>query len=119
LLGWAVRTDDLDGVAARIGSTIAAGSRRASDGAVLRWRSAGIERATAEPCCPFFIEWSHDTRVPRRGAPVWTAIGGLRRTGDAVRLASWLGANDLPINVSHGPPAVQAVVLDGGVVLDA
>ena len=40
LLGWAARTDDLDGVAARLGLTILSGSRRAPDGA-LGWSAGG------------------------------------------------------------------------------
>jgi hypothetical protein len=119
LLGWAARTDDLDGVAARLGLSILSGSRRSPDGALLRWRSAGVERATAESCFPFFIEWSAETRFPGLAAPAPTAIRELQLAGDADRLASWLGPNDLPVTVSPGPPGLRALVLEGGVVLEA
>src|SRR5262249_6565460 len=69
LLGWAVRPDDLDAAASRLGVTIGEGSRRAPGGEQLRWRSAGLERAAAEPCLPFFIEWSPETPYPGRAAP--------------------------------------------------
>src|SRR5687767_14564658 len=55
--GWAVRTDELDAVARRLGLTVASGSRAARDGRLVRWRLAGIEQAAAEPSLPFFIEW--------------------------------------------------------------
>ena len=48
-LGWAVRTHQLDEIARRLDLTVAAGSRAARDGHVVRWRLAGIEQAAAEP----------------------------------------------------------------------
>jgi glyoxalase-like protein len=56
-LGWAVRTDDLDSVVARLGLTPAEGSRATPGGGQLRWRYAGAEEAIARPPLPFFIEW--------------------------------------------------------------
>ena len=115
LLGWAARTDDLDGVAERLGLTILAGSRRAPDGSLLRWRSAGFERATAESCFPFFLEWSPETRFPGLAAkPPALELRELRLAGDERRLADWLGGgDDLPIVVRPGVPAVEGLVLDG------
>ena len=65
-LGWAVRTRTLDDVAGRLGLTTLEGSRASPDGRVLRWRTAGIERAAAEPSLPFFIEWGPGTQFPGR-----------------------------------------------------
>ena len=46
----------------------AGGSRVSSGGGALRWRTAGIERAAAEPSLPFFIEWGPGTPFPGRAA---------------------------------------------------
>jgi len=116
-LGWAVRTRELDAVARRLGLTIASGSRAAAGGRLLRWRVAGIERSAAEPSLPFFIEWGHETPFPGHAAAAHGAgsprIAQLRLTGDADRVAAWLGAHDLPIVVGAGTPAVASVVLTG------
>ena len=69
--GWAVRTDDLDAVAARLGLTVRDGARQAPDGRRLTWRMAGIEQAAAEPSLPFFIEWGPETPFP--GASAYSA----------------------------------------------
>jgi Glyoxalase-like domain len=56
LIGWAVRTSALDEIAGRLQIPIRSGSRVTPAGTELRWHSAGIEEAIAEPCLPFFIE---------------------------------------------------------------
>ena len=126
LLGWAVRTDRLDDVARRLGLPIEAGSRVVRGGRLLRWRSAGIERAAGEPSLPFFIEWGGGIPLPGR-APA-THLGGamqiasLQLEGDADRVGAWLGAHSLPITVRTGAPALAGVVLRGAtgeLVLDA
>jgi hypothetical protein len=110
VLGWAVRTDDLDRVAARLGLEVGAGSR-----GNLRWRLAGAEAAAAEPALPFFIEWASGARHP--------GGDGVRRTvelqleGDGERLADWVGPHSLPFTIQPGPPRVAHLVVDGGVVL--
>ena len=125
-LGWAVRTDRLDDVARRLALTVDVGSRTGRDGRFVRWRLAGIEQATAEPCLPFFIEWAHGTALPGR-APVTHRAGAvkmerLQLDGDGDRLAAWLGDHRLPITVRPGVPAVAAVFLTGAageIALDA
>jgi hypothetical protein len=125
LLGWAVRTHELDDLARRLDLTVAAGSRTDRNGQPVRWRLAGIEQATAEASLPFFIEWGHGTPLPGR-APVTHRAGAvriatLRLDGDADRLAAWLGAHRLPISVRPGTPAVAGIVLTGAggeIVLD-
>ena len=115
--GWAVRTDELDAVAGRLGLTVAAGSRATRDGRLLRWRLAGIEHVATEPSLPFFIEWGDDTPLPGRARADHPAgavcIDRLELGGDADRLAGWLGEHDLPVTVRAGPPAVTCVVLAG------
>ena len=116
-LGWAVRASDLDHVARRLGLTIHEGSRARPDGTVLRWRSAGYERAAVEPSFPFFIEWEQGSALP--GQTPITHPGGslhverLELEGDADHLADWLGPHRLPIDVGPGSPAVKSVVLTG------
>jgi hypothetical protein len=116
-LGWAVRTNELDEVARRLGLVVSAGSRAARGGRLLRWRLAGIEQAAAEPSLPFFIEWEHGTPHPgctpgpHRAAGV--QIAKLELAGDADRLAAWLGAHRLPVIVHPGTPALEHIVLTG------
>ena len=114
-LGWAVRTTNLDELAGRLGLTVIAGSRAHPDGGTVRWRAAGGEQAVAEPAFPFFLEWAAGTVLPGRAPAAHragaVALTGLRLTGDAARLAHWLGRHELPLSVAPGPPAVAAVVL--------
>lgn len=125
-LGWAVRTNELDEVARRLGLVVAAGSRATRGGRFLRWRLAGIEEAAAEPSLPFFIEWGHGTPSPGRAAATYRAAGlqiaKLQLDGDPDRLAAWLGAHRLPITVRSGTPALTSIILTGAageIVLDA
>jgi len=106
-LGWAVRTDRLDEVADRLGLTVTDGSRIGRDGRRIQWRLAGVERAAAEPCLPFFIQWAPGTTLPGHGHDGW--IDGLELVGDDARLHDWLGDHHLPITVRAGPPAVAAI----------
>jgi hypothetical protein len=115
-LGWAVRTHTLDDVAVRLGLTALGGSRASPDGRVLRWRTAGIERAAAEPSLPFFIEWGPGTPFPGRVAGHPTSpltIARLEVDGDAERLAEWLDGRALPIVVRPGAPSLASIVLSG------
>ena len=123
-LGWAVRTHNLDDVARRLGVSVDAGSRTAPSGKLLRWRSAGIEQAAAEPSLPFFIEWGQGTPLPGRmsirhqvGS---AAIARLVLDANPGRLATWLGNESLPVIVRSGTPAVAAIIIstaEGRIVL--
>ncbi len=114
-LGWAVRTDALNAVAQRLGLSVAVGSRQTPAGDVLRWRSAGVQEAAAEPVLPFFIEWAAGSAFP--GAAAVDHPGGgatlkrLSLTGDAQRIAAWLGDHDLLIDIEPGPPRQSRLVL--------
>jgi Glyoxalase-like domain len=126
LLGWAVRTHELDEVARRLGLAIGVGSRATRSGQVLRWRLAGIEQAAGEPSLPFFIEWAQGTpfpgRAPTRHPAGAVQIAQLQVDGDANRLTAWLGAHGLRIAVRAGAPAVASIVLTGPrgeIILDA
>ena len=117
-LGWAVRTAAISEVGQRLGLSIAEGSRTTPGGEVLRWRSAGLDEATAEPGLPFFIEWGDGVRLPG-AAPVHHRSGDvhLRRLTlavDPARLAQWLGRNELPLAIESGRAGVVSVVLARG-----
>jgi hypothetical protein len=116
LLGWCLRTDELDAVAKRLGLTIADGSRARPDGAVLRWRMAGLERSAEEPSLPFFIEWGAGTPYPGEALTQSATIDELRLEGDPERIEEWLGGAKVPISVSQGRPALRSIVLDNGVL---
>ena len=111
LIGWAVRTSGLDEIAGRLGLTVRSGSRVTPSGEELRWRSAGIDEAIAEPCLPFFIEWGEGVRLPGAENPQPATISRLVLEGSPDRLAGWLGEHSLPIRVHDGPAEVAAVVL--------
>jgi hypothetical protein len=114
-LGWAVRTHELDVVARRHGLTVRSGSRPAPGGELLRWRSAGIEQAAADPSLPFFIAWGEGTPFPGRADASHPAgrveVARLVVEGDAERLAARLGGSTLPIVVRAGAPALASIVL--------
>jgi Glyoxalase-like domain len=116
-LGWALRTHQLEDVARRLDLTVAAVSRATPDGRLLRGRIAGIEQAAAEPSLPFFIEWREGTSFPGSVPATHRAgsvqIARLELSGDADRLADWLGPHDLPITIHAGAPAVASIVLTG------
>ncbi len=108
-LGWAVRTRKLD---------VSPGSRVVHDGGLLRWRLAGIDRASAEPTLPLLHRvWETGRCSPDRHP--WPTRAGtmsiatLRLAGDADRLADWLGPHDLPVTVHAGPPGITSVTLAG------
>jgi Glyoxalase-like domain len=111
-LGWAVRPGDLDDVALRQGLAVTSGARVTPTGERLAWRTAGVDRAAAEPSLPFFIEWEPGSRFP--GSADTDAQARLIRLvleGDPSRLASWLGGHALPLEVGLGAPEVVAVTV--------
>jgi hypothetical protein len=114
LVGWAVRTDDLDAVASRLELEIHPGARQRPDGGELRWRSAGIERSAMEPSLPFFIEWRDLGQHPSARYTGELAVEKLVLSGDEARLAAWLGPHALPVDVRSGTPGVVGVVLGDG-----
>jgi Glyoxalase-like domain len=120
-MGWAVRGDDLDAIAGRLGLDPVPGSRAAPDGRSLRWRTAGVERVMAEPALPFFIAWEPGTPFPGAGTAD-VAIERIELRGDAARLGEWLGEAALPVAIRPGPAAVERIVLHGAggaITLDA
>ena len=111
LIGWAVRSPGLDAIAGRLGLIVRSGSRVTPSGEELRWRSAGIDEAIAEPCLPFFIEWGEGVRLPGAENPRSATISRLVLEGNPDRVGVWLGDHALPIRVLDGPAEVAAIVL--------
>src|SRR5712692_11448423 len=113
-LGWRLGTADLDEVASRLGLAIDEGRRIRPDGNELRWRSAGLDDALAEPWRPFFISWQipsdlHPGRSVahhrvRPSGVEWVEVGC-----DPAALREWLGGESVPARVLDGPVGVRAV----------
>ncbi len=119
--GWAVRTEDLDAVAARLALDVVPGSRQTGTGRWLRWRTAGVGQASTEPALPFFIEWEPGTVLPG-GAEVHHAAAadgavslvGVEVGGDPGRLRGWLGGEPAGVQSTSGPAVLTHVVLAAG-----
>ena len=115
-LGWAVRTLSIDAVGRRLGQPVVPGSRVDPRGALITWRSVGLDIAVRESGLPFFIQWG--VGVPFPGAAAVRHRGGsirlkhLSLAADQGRLADWLGDHDLPIVVT-GPSGTWAITLSG------
>jgi hypothetical protein len=117
-LGWCVRTDDLDGVCARMGLEAQPMSRARPDGFELRWRLAGLEHAIADPALPFFIAWDvPDEELPGHAGGETQAAGAriaaVEVGGDADRLREWVGDEVAAVRVVDGPPGVRSVTIAG------
>jgi hypothetical protein len=127
--GWftlAAVADDLDAVASRLGLEVGSGSRARPDGETVRWRMAGLDDPRREPWMPFFLTWDvPDGLHPGRArAGHGVRATGLRRVevgGDAERLSTWLGGDELPIRVTDDEPGIHRVAIstpDGELVIE-
>lgn len=114
-----LRTDDIDGVASRLGLAPLEMSRRRPDGVVLSWRLCGLDEAFGDEALPFFIQWDiPPEHHPGRGVArhhvdatgwAWVEIGG-----DADALARRLSDAELPIRAVGGPPGVRRAAVATG-----
>jgi hypothetical protein len=103
LMAWAIAVEDVEPVAARLDISITTITRRG-----LTARLAGLAEAMRRPFLPFFLSREQGIRDPGSGS----AAGGItwvELAGDAALLRRWLGAADLPVRISEGPPGVRAV----------
>ncbi len=103
-MGWAVAVDDVEVVAARLGTAIGTIAR---DG--LTARLTGTLEAMSDPSLPFFIE--RDAGIADPGADgdaggiTWVEVAGDERA-----LTEWLGVGaEVPVRVVEGPRGVVAV----------
>ena len=106
--------DDLDATANRLDLVIESGSRILPDGAVIRWRSAGLGDAKREPWLPFFIDWDVPPDLhPGRGSAAHradvTGIAWVELAGDPATLGDWTGGADVPFRMIEGAPGIRAV----------
>lgn len=111
-LGWIVRTDDLDGVCARLGLDAVPGDRTRPDGSTIRWRATGIERLLTDPSLPFFIEWEDPDAHPGRDTAIHpTEPHGISwiEVGPHPGLSEWLGPHDLDLRVTGARPGPTAI----------
>ena len=109
-------TDDIEAVAERLGLGVHAGSRVRPDGQVVRWRMTGLDDPVREPWMPFFITWDvpaelHPGRTPAGHSVRADGIASVEVGGEAERLRSWLGGQELPIRVTDGVPGVHRVAV--------
>jgi hypothetical protein len=127
--GWftiAAVADDLDAVATRLGLEVDSGSRTRPDGQTVRWRMAGLDDQRREPWMPFFLTWDipDELHPGRARAGHGVRATGLRRVevgGDAERLRTWLGGDELPIRVTDAEPGIHRVAIstpDGELVIE-
>ena len=127
--GWftiAAVAEDLDAVASRLGLEVGSGSRTRPDGQTVRWRMVGLDDPRREAWMPFFLIWdiSDELHPGRAGVGhgvratglAWVEVGG-----DAERLPTWLGGDELPIRVTDDEPGIHRVAistLDGELVIE-
>lgn len=113
LVGWAVRPDDLDATAARLGLDVGEGSRTRPSGERVEWRMAGLDEAMDRPWLPFFIAWVDPATFPGATPLPPARIVRLELECDADELSDWLGPHSLPLDIRAGAAGLTAVVLEG------
>ena len=113
LIGWAVRPEDIDATAARLGLSVGQGSRTRPSGERIEWRMAGLQDALERPWLPFFVAWREPAAFPGATPTPPAHLTGLEIACDIDELSAWLGPHSLPLDVRYGDAGVTAVVLDG------
>jgi hypothetical protein len=106
-MGWAVVVENVDDVAARLGTEVTSLAREGFSA-----RLTAVVEALLEPALPFFLERSPGTPDPGEGGTAG-GLTGLEVAGDAERLREWLGGADLPVRVRAGEPALLSVSAGG------
>jgi hypothetical protein len=120
LFSWAVRTDDIDAIAARTGRKPKGGTITSPDGATAPgWRI--VAPAEAAAWLPFFIHYAVDRaremeRMRERYNEVASpaqpgGIAWIEIAGDEAALRDWL-REDLPVRVVGGAPGPRAVGIE-------
>lgn len=108
----ALAADDIEAVAARLGTDVLPGERALPDGSVLRWRLTGVAESMQEGV-PFFIDWGGvvavDPDAAGPGGP--TAVDQVTLRGDVRRLEDWIGDAVPGVRLVEGPPGIAEVVL--------
>jgi catechol 2,3-dioxygenase-like lactoylglutathione lyase family enzyme len=117
--GWftiAAVADDLDAVVTRLGLEVGSGSRKRPDGQSVRWRMAGLDDPRRESWMPFFLTWDvpdelHPGRARAGHGVRATGLAWVEVGGDAERLRTWLGGDELPIRVTDVEPGIHRVAI--------
>lgn len=124
LVGWMVRSDDLDKDAERLGLTVISMSRRRPDGVALDWRLGLGDVVARDPSLPTFIQWDVPEDlypgaevVAHRVQP--SGIAWLALTGDEAQINAWVGSPDFDLRIQPGKPSVArvGVAVDGGEIV--
>ena len=102
LMAWAVAVDDVTPVAARLGTSIDVVGRQGRSA-----KLTGLTEALTIPSLPFFI--SRDHEIPRSDAVPDAVFEWIEVTGDPAQLERHLDGATLPVRVSPGPAALNAV----------
>ena len=121
IVRWSLRTDDIEGVAARLGIAVEHRRRERPDGEVLTWRAAGLEVALADAPMPFFMQWDRADQYP--GLMRAEHVNGARSVSrlwvtpaDDTRLRTWTEGADARVErASEAAPGIWSV----GVETDA
>ena len=114
LMGWCCETDEIDGVAQRLGLTLEPGARDRPDGTRLSWRLAGRDVALGER--PFFIAWDDpQSRPGLLAAPHAVEVRGIARVEVGCgpeQLEGWVDP-DIPVRAlgGDGGGGLRAVVI--------
>lgn len=121
-LGWVVRVDDIDAVAARLGVEVRPGHRRFPDGRDLTWRQVGVNGLINDPQLPFYVQFDDMNLHPSRAvsAVASTSITGLTIAGDPQRVRDWVGLApdwtsdtlDFTFIAPHGTAGLMSVTFD-------
>ena len=104
LMGWAVAVDEIEPVAARLGTWVTTIAREG-----LSAQLTGLLESMREPFLPFFVTRDAGVADPGQGIDGGAGISWVEVAGDAARLARWLDGSKLPVRVVEGGPAVCAV----------
>lgn len=111
LVAWAVATDDLGAIAARLGLDMQRGSRTRPDGVRLAWRLVGLgEALRSGGALPFFIQWDGPAELHPGGDPsIPAGVSWVEIAGDEGQLREWLGGTDLAVRVTSEGQGITAV----------
>ena len=118
--GWALRTDDVEGDAERLGLTLSEGSIENADGTTARWRYAGADLIpSSSGALPFLVDYGTDRSAlwreryvaadhDRGRAPVgvaWLEVGT-----ESGAVPAWLQGLDVELRVVASPsPGIVSV----------
>lgn len=109
LVTWAAKADalkDLAEAAARRGvrlGPVVAGSRKRSDGVILRWEFTDPATVVGDGLVPFFIDWL-DSPHPAASAPGGPVLVSLRgQHAEPAVIERHLAAVGIDLPVEHGP----------------